>query len=364
MAPTGSRTGAAGTEVGDAPRAASAVRVPVLVLTGFLGSGKTTLLKRLLSHEEMNDTAVLINEIGEIALDHHLIADVREDLVVLASGCVCCSVRNDLVRAMCELYVKAQRAEIPPFRRVIIETTGLADPTPVLATLAKHGLVTHGYRLHTVVATVDGQNGHDSFERHPEAVKQAAMADRIVLTKVDLLTPDERARILRRTREIQRLAPIVEGAHGHVHPRDLFGDGSSDHLRFARLPIVDEHPADHDDAAHAHDHAHAHGDAVRTFSVVFDHPLPFEPFALWLSMTTQFYGDHLLRFKGVLNVADDDRPVVVQAVQHVVYRTETLPRWPDADRRSRLVFIARGLDDATLAQIRSSLVATVGGDPT
>jgi G3E family GTPase len=326
------------------------LRRPAFVLTGFLGSGKTTILKHLVSLEEMRDTALVINEFGEIALDHHLVSDVREDMIVLGSGCVCCSVRNDLVRAMCDLWVKAARREIPRFRRVIIETTGLADPTPVLTTLAKNGLVTHAYRLGAIVATVDGQNGDRSFERHPESIKQAAMADRIVLTKADLISASERARLEARIREIQHLAPIVESTNGRIGPHDLFGDGTSDHLRFSRLPLDD------DDRRLAREHPdHAHGDSVRTFSVVLDDAVSFKRFALWLSMMTQFHGDHLLRVKGLLRVDDDDKPVVVQSVQHVVYRTESLPRWPDEDRRSRLVFIARGLEGTMVEQIQSSL---------
>lgn len=326
------------------------LRIPAYVLTGFLGSGKTTILKHLVAREEMRDTALLINEFGEIALDHHLVSDVREDMVVLSSGCVCCSVRNDLVRAMCDIWVKAARREIPRFRRVIIETTGLADPTPVLTTLAKNGLIMHAYRLSAIVATVDGQNGDRNFDHHPETIKQAAMADRIVLTKADLVSALERTRLEARIREIQPLAPIVESTKGRIDPRDLFGDGAGDHLRFSRLPSID------DDRGYAREHHdHAHGDSVQTFSVALEGAVPFNRFALWLSMLTQFHGDHLLRVKGLLRVDDDEKPVVVQSVQHVVYPTESLPRWPDEDRRSRLVFIARGLEGSMIEQIRLSL---------
>ncbi|AKV03340.1 Putative metal chaperone, involved in Zn homeostasis [Labilithrix luteola] len=321
-------------------------KIPVIVLTGFLGSGKTTILKHLLSLDEMRDSAVLINEFGEIALDHHLVADVREDAIILASGCVCCSVRNDLVRALCELWVKAARHEIPPFRRVILETTGLADPTPVLGTLAKNGLVTSIYRRAGLVTTVDAQHAMAQLEHHPEAVKQVALADQIVVTKADLTGPEERAGLVRRLRTIQCFAPILESARGNVAPNDLFGTGKSTNGSRPSDSSADEHA--HDGAGHVHD------GSVRTFSIETG-MLSFHRFALWLATVSQLYGGRLLRMKGILHVDDEPTPVVVQSVQHVVYPTESLPRWPSGEPRTRLIFIVQDFDDELIARFRTSI---------
>jgi len=323
-------------------------RAPVHVLTGFLGSGKTTLLRHLLGHSSMKDSAVIVNELGEIAIDDALIAEVRDDVVVLASGCICCSVRDDLVRSLCDLVNKARSGEIPPFARVLIETTGLADPTPILATLTRNGLVARHYQLETLVSTVDGLIGWSNFDRHPEAVKQVAMADRVILTKDDLATASERALLRERVRRIQPLARMVVSRHGKLDPGQLFGE-RPEHLGNAGLATILEE-------AH-HDHATAHGDGVRTFSVVLDHPVVFESLALWLSTMTQFHGDNLLRVKGIVDVVGDVAPVVIQAVQHIVYPVFSLPRWPEGPRQSKLVFITRDLEPSMVEAIVRSLRA-------
>jgi len=325
----------------DFPRAA------VHVLTGFLGSGKTTLLRHLLGHASMKDSVVIVNELGDIAVDDALISEVRDDMVVLASGCVCCSMRDDLVRSLCDLVNRTNRGELARFQRVIIETTGLADPTRILAALTKNGLVTRHYQLETLVSTVDGTIGASNFDRHPEAVKQAAMADRIVLTKGDLASPSELTALRERIRRIQPRAPIVSSVAGRLAPTDLFGKRPA-HLAPDALPegYGDEH-ALHD----------SHGDGVRTFSVALPRAVSFDALALWLSTMTQFHGDNLLRVKGIVRLVGESDPVVVQAVQHVVYPTYSLPGWPREDLRSHLVFITRDLEPSLLASIPASLRA-------
>ncbi|MBX3226968.1 MAG: GTP-binding protein [Labilithrix sp.] len=315
--------------------------VPVTILTGFLGSGKTTLLKHLLADPAARDTAVLINELGEIALDHELVKSVREDLVVLASGCVCCSVRNDLMRALCELHVKAERGEIPRFARVVVETTGLADPTPIVGTIARNGLLRSCFHLAAVVTTVDATLGDRTLSAQPEAVKQVAMADRILVTKTDLAGAEVSSRLEQRLAAVNPLAPRFRARRGVVHAEALLAEAPAH-------PIV----VDGDPAAHEHE---PHGRDVFSFSELVEGPLDYRALALWLSMMTQVHGEHLLRVKGILHVDDDPLPVVVQSVQHVVYPVTSLPRWPFEPRASKIVGITRGLERAMVDAIRESL---------
>ncbi|MCW5830976.1 MAG: GTP-binding protein [Labilithrix sp.] len=322
--------------------------VPVTILTGFLGSGKTTLLKHLLADPAARDTAVLINEFGAIALDHELVKTVREDLVVLASGCVCCSVRDDLTRALCELHVKAERGEIPRFARVVLETTGLADPTPIVGTIAKNGLLRSCFHLSAVVTTVDACLGDRTLSAQPEAVKQAAVADRLVITKADLADTPTLSRLERRLAAINPLAPRSRARRGVVHADALLGEAPAH-------PIVAGAALDAQEHGHAHPPEEPHGPDLLSFAELVEGPIDYRGFALWLSMMTQVHGEHLLRVKGILHVDDDPRPVVVQSVQHVVYPVTSLPTWPFEPRASKVVGITRGLDRAMVDAIRESL---------
>lgn len=328
--------------------------VPVTILTGFLGSGKTTLLRHLLADPETRDTAVLVNEFGEIALDHDLVEEVREDLIVLASGCVCCSVRNDLMRALCELRVKADRGEIPRYARVIVETTGLADPTPIVGTVAKNGLIRACFHLSAVVTAVDACLGEATLTAQPESVKQVAVADRILLTKTDLGDPSAMVRLEQRLAALNPLARRTRAARGVV-PSDAILARAPAH------PIVHEMGADpdHENVDHLQHHHHdvdsSHGSDLRSFSETLHGPLDYRAFALWLSMMTQVHGEHLLRVKGILHVDDDPMPVVIQSVQHVVYPVTSLSAWPFEPRVSKVVVITRGLDQALVNAIRESL---------
>lgn len=320
--------------------------VPVTILTGFLGSGKTTLLKHLLADPSTRDTAVLINEFGEIALDHELVKSVREDLIVLASGCVCCSVRNDLMRALCELHVKAERGEIPRFSRVVVETTGLADPTPIVGTIARNGLLRSCFHLSAVVTTVDACLGDRTLSAQPEAMKQAAVADRVLVTKADLADAATLTRLEQRLATINPLAPRIRARRGVVRADALLSEAPVH-------PVVIVAPADE----HEHDHppAERHGLDLLSFSEVIEGPIDFREFALWLSMATQVHGEHLLRVKGILLVDDDPLPIVVQSVQHAVYPVTTLSKWPFEPRASKVVCITRGLEREMVDAIRESL---------
>jgi G3E family GTPase len=293
-------------------------KTPVSLVTGFLGSGKTTLISRLLRHPDMGETAVIVNELGEVGIDHHLLRRVDERTVLLASGCLCCTLRGDLADELRDLDSRRARGEIPEFRRVVVETTGLADPAPIVYTLAAEPVVRHHFELEGVITAVDARHGLV----HEESLKQAAVADVVVVTKVDVADPAE---VEARVRRINPAAELVEAAFGDVDPARLFG-------RPARDPLeLDFAPAEH-----------AHEEDIRAFCLVFDEPLDWTAFGIWLTMLLQARGQDILRVKGLLDVGGDG-PLLLNGVQHVVHPPEHLPLWPDGDRRSRLVFIGRGI---------------------
>ena len=292
------------------------MKTGVVLLTGYLGSGKTTLLSRLLVHPEMGETAVIVNELGEVAIDHHLLRRVDERTVVLGNGCVCCTLRGDLADELRDLLSRRDRGEIPAFGRVVVETTGLADPAPILYTLLGDPVVKHHFELERVITTVDAQHGL----RGEESVKQAAVADRLVVTKPDLTDP---AVLMRELRRLNPAAEIIESVLGDLAPGDLF-DGDD---RDPRDLVFDEAPA--------HDHE------VRAVCLTFEEPLDWTAFGIWLTMLLQARGGDVLRVKGLLDVGAEG-PLVINGVQHVVHPPEHLPAWADDDQRSRVVFIGRG----------------------
>jgi G3E family GTPase len=292
------------------------VKTPVVLITGYLGSGKTTLLSRLLAHPDMGETAVIVNELGEAAIDHHLLRRVDERTVVLGNGCVCCTLRGDLADELRDLLSRRDRGEIPGFGRVVVETTGLADPAPILYTLLADPVCKHHFELERVVTTVDAQHGL----RGDESLKQAAVADRLVVTKIDLADPAEVERELRR---LNPGAEILEAALGDVTPHELFDGAEPD----PRELVYDEAPT--------HDHD------VRALCLALDDQVDWIAFGIWLTMLLQARGADVLRVKGLLDIGADG-PLLINGVQHVVHPPEHLPSWPDDDRRSRIVFIGRG----------------------
>ncbi len=300
-------------------------KTPVTLVTGFLGSGKTTLISRLLAHPEMGETAVIVNELGEVGIDHHLLRRVDERTVLLDSGCVCCTLRGDLADELRDLESRRTRGEIPNFRRVVVETTGLADPVPIVYTLAAEPVVRHHFELEGIVATVDALNGLVE----DESLKQVAVADVLVVTKLDVAAPDG---LEKRLRTLNRGAEIVEAAFGEIEPARLFERPRMDPRD---VPVPE-----------AHEHAHEGG--IRAFSLLFDEQLDWTAFGIWLTMLLQARGSDLLRVKGLLNVGipgkESTGPLLLNGVQHVVHPPVHLDAWPDDDRRSRLVFIGRDLD--------------------
>ncbi len=316
-------------------------RIPVTIVTGFLGSGKTTLIRELLARPEGANTALVINEYGEVAIDHALLRASSDATVLLGNGCVCCAVRTDLQESLRSLFADRARGAVPSFARVVIETSGLADPGPVLQTFASDRALGEAFHLQALVTVVDAPGGAGNLERMPEARQQVALADRIVLTKTDRADPATITALTGRVRELTA-APLARAAHGVIEPGFLLDEGLD-------LPVRS--------IAHDHDHAHAHSHGIESFALFFDAPLPWPAFEQAMAVLTALRGPDLLRVKGLVAVAGVRGPVVVQAVQHVAHRPVELEDWPDNDRRSRLVFITRNLPRAPV----EALFAAVAG---
>jgi len=322
--------------------------IPVNVITGFLGSGKTTLLRRLLAAPELTDTAVLVNEFGEVGLDHHLLRRLNDEIVLLQSGCLCCTIRGDLSAAMRGLYSQRERGEIPAFRRLAVETTGLADPVPILSTIMTEPVLRHHFRLGNVVTTVDAVNGLRHLESQAESAKQAAVADRIVITKTDIAAEGDVAELRRQLARLNPAAPKLDTAPSlpldpeSLLTRDLYDlDGRAEEVR-RWLAIESEGPRS--PTPHRHDvDVNRHDARIHAFCLRFEQPLDWTAFGIWLTMLLQHHGTDVLRVKGMLNVAEGSGPVVIHGVQHLVHPPDHLPEWPDDDRSSRIVFIVRGL---------------------
>jgi G3E family GTPase len=327
----------------------------------------------------MSKTAVVINEFGEIGIDNDLVEKSGEDVVLMSSGCLCCTVRGDLVETLRSLYIRRAKNELPPFERVVVETTGLADPAPILHTLMADPFLVTRYRLDGVIATVDAVNGAGTLDRHAEAVKQAAVADRLVLTKPDLADTDQQASLTQRLARLNPGAPVRPVVAGEVDPAVLFDAGLFDPKRKTvdvQRWLNEEAYAEHEHVhhhehgqGHDHGHAHRHGagaaqdphdvnrhDAhIRAFCMTYDKPFAWSTVATWLELLATYRGDDLLRVKGILNVAEAPGPIVIHGVQHLFHPPVALPSWPSADHRSRLVFITRDMDRATIESMLTAL---------
>ncbi len=329
--------------------------VPVTILTGFLGSGKTTVLNHLLRQPELQGVVAIINEFGEVGLDHLLVEASEERFALLDNGCICCSVREDLIQTLSDLRLRSAAGSMPAFHRVLVETTGLADPVPVLHTLMTSPELAGEYRIDGVTVTVDAVNGTRTLAAHPEAARQIAVADRILLTKLDLADAKDVASLLDRIAAINPTAAVLRPCHGAVAASDVLDAGLFDPLVksgdvaawFEAATTAAAHVGEagthhHCDDRCDHDGAHSHDPQISSFSLTISEPVRWAAFAQWLDYVAALKGEDLLRFKGLVNVAEiSGGPVVVHGVQHVFHPPIEMKSWPSADRSTRLVFIVR-----------------------
>lgn len=344
--------------------------VAVSVITGFLGAGKSTLLNRILRDPEMSDAAVIINEFGEVGIDHLLVETSGDSIIELSNGCLCCTVRGELVDTLATLLDRMQTGRIKPLKRIVIETTGLADPAPVMQSVLGNPLLAQDFALDGVITVIDAVNGLTTLERHPEAVRQAAVADRLVLSKTALADPQALEALKQALRRLNPRAPFVDGDSEEAGRAALLANGLydpatkiADVSRWLRdEAAADGHAHDHHDRDHHHDcgehctdpsHHHHHHDVtrhgadIRSFALVHDKPIDPMALDMFIDLLRSAHGEKLLRMKAIVATTDrPERPLVLHGVQNIFHPPQRLPAWPDPqDRRTRMVLITQGLDE-------------------
>ena len=323
--------------------------IPITIITGFLGSGKTTLLSAFLKQKNMTNTAVIINEFGEVGLDHNLIETTDENIVELQNGCICCTIQQDLKSTLLDLIKKMERNTIPIFNRVVIETTGLADPVPIIHTLMTSLDLHRAYSIDGVITLVDAVNGNSTFDKHEEAIKQTALADKIILSKTDLSKKTTIKLLKNRIKKINPKTVIIESTKDKIPLTNLLGLNDYDPLNIswdAREWLAIEKYKDNghnDDDNNHHHNINRHGDSIESFSLVTNQQISMATFNFFIELLSSQMGSKLLRIKGMLNIKGKNGPAIIHGVQHIFHPIEWLPEWPDEDHSNRLVFITRDI---------------------
>lgn len=335
-------------------------RIPVTLLTGFLGSGKTTLLNKLLSHSGMKDTAVIINELGEAGLDHILAQNVEssyvaDNTVLLQSGCLCCTLSNELADTMRDLFFKRAMEAIPQFNRLVIETTGMADPGPILGNLLNEPVIESVYRLDAVVVTIDAIYGAEQIDTHAEARKQAAVADVLLLTKTDLVAPEQLADLKEKLIALNPGATQHKVLHGEIDPDFIIDVGLFDPTgqraepqRWLRAPLKSAKPRGMLPQS-------AHDDEISSFTVFMPKPLNWRDLKPVILKLCQTYGEQLLRLKGIIHAEDQPAPLAIHAVHFTPYPPTLLEGWDEDEPISRVVLIGKGLDEGGIRKLLTQI---------
>jgi G3E family GTPase len=320
-------------------------KYPITVITGFLGSGKTTLLAKALKKPEMERTAVLVNEFGKVGLDHHLLETVEENTILLGGGCVCCSTREDLVKGLSDL-LNNRNPSGKGFDRVVIETTGLADPAPISFTILTHPLLQHHFYIENVVVTVDALNGQMHLDRQIESTKQVAIADKIIITKKDIASTKQMEELKHRIMTINPTAEVISSELGEIDPNFLLNP-----VEITKVNRITDHSID----------TRSHGRTTRSISITFDKPLDWTTFGLWLSMLLHARGEEILRVKGLLDVGERG-PIVLNGVQHIIHPPDHLNDWPSEERRSQIIFILQGIDPEEILKSLKAFQYVLGSE--
>jgi G3E family GTPase len=321
--------------------------ISITILTGFLGSGKTTILSSLIKHKLMANAAIIINEFGEIGLDHDLIETTDENVIELQNGCICCTIQGDLKSTLLNLLKKMEKGEISPFNHVIIETTGLADPVPIIHTLMTSLDLQRIYSIDGVITVIDSINGESTYNVHEEAVKQTAFADRIVLSKTDIADEARVNSLTKRIRTINPKVTIIRSNMNSVPVAKLLGlndynPQNKDWNVREWLEIEKNKSSKH--LHHHHDHdVNRHGDDIETFAMVTSQPVSMTSLNFFLELLMSQMGENILRIKGILNIKGQECPAVIHGVQHIFHPLEWLEKWPSEDKQSRLVFITKNI---------------------
>ncbi|MDR7030331.1 CobW family GTP-binding protein [Rhizobium rosettiformans] len=366
-------------------------RIPVSILTGFLGAGKSTLLNRLLKDPAMKDAAVIINEFGEVGIDHLLVESSNDAVVELSDGCLCCTVRGELVDTLAELIDGMQTGKIKPLSRIVIETTGLADPAPVMQSVMGHPAIAQHFDLDGVVTVVDAVNGLSTIDTYPEAYKQVAVADRLILTKQTLADAGTIAAITQRLRALNPRAPITDGdaadagsaamlVNGLYDPATKIADvdrwlkdemaAAGDHHHHHHHDHAHDHGHHHGHHHHDHDHGHhhhdvnRHGASIRSYAIVHDEPIDPMAINMFIDLLRSTHGEKLLRMKAIVALADrPEKPLVLHGVQSIFHPPVRLPAWPEgSDRKTRLVLITKDLSESYVRDLFGAFTGKVAID--